>query len=295
MYEFLLERRHFDYLKGYLDFLGDLPEALEKLVRSISFYVGDGNVMATSDINQLKALSSSSRDFIQTFDDEISVLNAGLLDILSDFSAFTDECKAIAGISPEKRHLRIKYLDFKQFCLSGSQGWKCHIFPGVVCSLTYVFSIHLSLFGIKIENLKFSIKKLNESIHSIFVRFVRCLHKRVNCCHSSYLEKCYTVGWGVFRGAFAFVRYESRGARAAQARQHLREISLIYTAASSAINNLNDFFFAMLRLIEMAQQELVSIRETMKLSQLLLILSEVTDRLQEVHTMIGTLQQWSRK
>ena len=260
MYEFLLERRHFDYLKGYLDFLGDLPEALEKLVRSISFYVGDGNVMATSDINQLKALSSSSRDFIQTFDDEISVLNAGLLGILSDFSAFTDECKAIAGISPEKRHLRIKYLDFKQFCLSGSQGWKCHILPGVVNSLTYVFSIRLSLFRIKIANLKSSIKKLDEGIHSIFVRFVRCLHRRMSCCnHSSYLERCYLFGWGVFSGAFAFIPYESRDARAAQARQHLREISLIYTAASSAINNLNDFFFAMLRFIEMAQQELVSI------------------------------------
>ncbi|EJM58732.1 hypothetical protein PMI29_04466 [Pseudomonas sp. GM49] len=296
MYEFLLERRHFDYLKDYFDFLGDLPEALEKFVRLISLYVGDGNVMTTSDINKLRALLSSSRDYIQKFDGDISVLDTGLLDTLSIFSTFTDECEAIASISPEKRYLQIKYLDLKQFCLPVSQGWKCHFPSGAVCALTDGFSTRLYLFGIKVSDLKFSIKKLHEGIHSIFVRFVRCLHRRMSCCNNfSYLERCYLFGWGGFRGAFAFIPYESRDARAAQARQHLREISLIYTAASSAINNLNDFFFAMLRFIEMAQQELVSIRETMKLSQLLLILSEVSDRLQEVHGMIRTLQQWSRK
>jgi hypothetical protein len=298
MYEFLLERRHLNDLDEYLKFLGALPQALERFQRFSAIWKKKGHIMMESpDARRLRALSEFSSDYIKRIGNSALSAKSSFEKNLNDVLTFFCECRTFAYATPGAgRKLPIRDMDFRLFSLSQSQYWMlCP--PTEMRGLTHELYLRLFKFRSELIDFKYSIKLLNEDIHGIFARFVHFLNVHVCKCHRhrSFLESSYSSGIGLFSGALSFTASSYEGARLAQAQQHLREISSIYLAASSAINNLNDFLFAMLRFLDMAQQELVGVKSSMSLSRLLLLLSEVVERMQDIKSMLDRMQQWSRK
>lgn len=298
MYEFLLERRHFSYLDNYLKFLRQLPSALSSVQYFSDFLTSTGHrLTAPPDTLRLRLMSSLSREYLERFEHTISTLRGEFDQHLNEISTFTHECRVMANATHNGgRRVLIRDLDYRRFSLSKSQAWK--LFPPTeVRGLTHELFLRLDYLRSGFTGLKGTINELNDDIHSVFARFVFYLSMSACQCHThrSRLEACYVSGNGVFAESLVFTATHSKPQRIAQSKQHLNEMTVLYNSAGSAINNLNDFLFAMRHFLYMAGFELERVKSSMTLAQLRLSLAEVMDRMQVVKSMFDSIQQWTRK
>lgn len=291
MYEFLLGRRYLDRLNDYLAFLNVLPQALEGIKAFSVNWARQGHVLnASPDIERLIVLSSFGRDCIERLGVTVSSARHVLEENFGGVLIFLEECIDISNLTPESKRRGVSNLDCQQFTFSKQQF--IYFPPTEVRGLTH--ELYLRLFKVRQEviDLKISMRELDEDIHTLVSRFVCFLSMSACRCHSqqSQLETVYSSGVGVFSGKFLCRASHLEYVNVIQAKQHLHQIRLMYAAASSAIHNLNDFFFAVIRLLDMAQHELLTVRSSMTLSQLILSMTEAMSRLQDVMSMAGVVR-----
>ncbi|WP_347904051.1 hypothetical protein [Pseudomonas purpurea] len=298
MYEFLLAERHFGSLRKYFDFLRALPATLDQLKSYSDNLQRQGHVLTTPpDAERLKVLASFSIGYLERLEVDIRALGKVCNENLSYIAAFADECRKIAKETPQNgRHVRISSVDFKRFSLSGSQWW-IWFPPSDVKGLTFELFHRLGRTSSSLLDFKAVPEELYFDIHNVFERFFRSLTLKPCECHSHYsrIEAWYVVSGSSLPG----MKNTSSAGSSAQARQarsneHLRELFAIKTDACSAIQNLNDFLFAMRSFLMTAERELRDVKPTMKLSQLNCALAQVEHVLKEVKSMADRMQQWSR-
>jgi len=295
MYQFLLAEKHFKSLKDYVGFLRALPATLLQIQRFSERWQRQGHVLTSApDAERLKVLASFSTGYLENLENNISDLGKACNESLSYISTFTEECREIARETPGKgRSLPISDIDFKRFSLSASQWW-IWFPPTDVKGLTHELYFRLGRTTSAVLDLKSVPRELNLDIHNVFARFVRSLTLQACQCHTQYsrIEAYYIVGGVTLPGMKA-----SSGASDAVARSkvHVRELFALYTAASSAINNLNDFFYAIRAFLASAERELLAVKPSMKLSQLISSLAVTGHILSEVKMMTEQMQRWSRQ
>ncbi|SEE02115.1 hypothetical protein SAMN04490194_0740 [Pseudomonas migulae] len=298
MYEFLLAQRHFVALKKYFDFLRVLPATLDQLKRHSDNLQRQGHVLTTlPDAERLKVLASFSYGYLERLEADISALGKVCNENLSYIAEFADESRKIAAqTSHGGRHLSISAVDFKRFSLSRSQWW-IWFPPKDVKGLTHELYFRLSRTTSALLDFKAVPKELNLDIHNVFERFFRSLTLKPCECHSHYsrIETWYVESGSSLPG----MRNSASPGSSVQARrtrsnEHLRELFAIKTDACSAVHNLNDFLFAMRSFLRVAENELLAVKPTMKLSHLNCALAQIEHVLREVKSMADRMQQWSR-
>jgi hypothetical protein len=299
MYEFLLTEKHFVSLKNYFKFLQSLPVTLEQLQGFSNGLQRQGHVPTTPpDAKRLNVMASFSNGYLNRLAGFITDAGKVCDENLTYLSTFIQECREIAQNMPRKgRGIAISELDFKQFTLSRSAWW-IWFPPTDVKGLTHELHFRLGRVTSAILELKAVPYELNLDIHSVFSRFVRSLTLKPCQCHTHYsvLQAWYVDGGFSLSGMeIRPAQGSHRDARLARADEDLRELLAVYADATSAINNLSDFFHAMCGFLHTAEEELLAVRPTMKLSQLIASLAQIEHVMRVFMTMRYQMQQWSRQ
>ncbi|MGF6282664.1 hypothetical protein ABH912_003197 [Pseudomonas sp. BT76 TE3572] len=298
MYEFLLAEKHFVSLKNYFKFLQALPVTFNQYKSFSESLQRQGHVLTTlPDTQRLTVLASFSTGYLDQLARNIAKAGKICDENLIYLSDFIQECRVLAKESPRNgRGITLRELDFKRFSLSRSPWW-IWVPPTDVKGLTHELYFRLNRATSAIMELKAVPLELNLDIHTVFSRFVRSWTLKSCQCHSHYsrIEAWYVEGGFSLSGMKTPPAIGGfRGASLAQSKEHLRELVAVYTDASSAINNLSDFLYAMCGFSSTAEKELLAVKPTMKLSQLISSLAQVEYVLKEFVTMRHQIQQWSR-
>ncbi|VVN33596.1 hypothetical protein PS662_05018 [Pseudomonas fluorescens] len=298
MYEFLLAEKHFFALRKYCNFLRALPATLDQLKHHSDTLQHQGHRLTTPpDIQRLKVLASFSAGYLERLESNISAFAKVCNEHLDHVSTFTAECRKLANETPRNgRGVRISSVDFKRFKLAGSQWW-IWFPPKDVRGLTDELYFRLRRASSALIDFKAVPNELNWDIYNVFERFFRSLTLKPCECHSDYsrLESWYVSSGSSLPGMTnSSVPGGSPQARQARANEHLRELFAIKTDACSAIHNLNAFLFAMSYFLKSAENELLAVKGTMKLSQLNCALANSQQALNEVRTMVARMLQWYR-
>lgn len=299
MYEFLLAEAHFAALKKYLNFLRVLPATLDQLKRHSDTLQRQGHVLTTPpDAERLKMLASFSTGYLERLESDVSAFVRLCNEHSGYVATFTAEWRKLVRETPEDgRSVRIDSVDFKRFSLSGSPWW-IWFRASDVNGLTHELYFRLRRIISALIHFKAVPNELHLDIQNVFERFFRSLTLTPCECHShhSRLEAWY-VGSGLTLPGMqvALTPGSSAQARQTLAKEHLRELLAIKEAACSAIHNLNDFLYVMSSFLEYAGRELLGVKSTMKLSQLSCALAQSEHVLNEVKSMAGRMQQWSRQ
>lgn len=297
MYEFLLAEKHFRSLKKYFDFLRALPAVLDKLKIYSDGLQRKGHVLIEPpDAERLKFMASMSSGYLARLEADIAMLGQACHLNISYIETFSDECRKIAAQSAKQgKNLSIGTIDFKLLSLSRSPWW-IWFPPRDVKGLTHELYFRLGRTTSALLEFKAIPKELHLDIHNVFEGFLRALSFPPCQCHLRYsrIEGWYVEAGGNLPGMNNPLSPGSSGpVRLARSNEHLRELRVLKREACSAIINLNDFVFVMCRFVAVAEKDLLAVKPTMKLAQLVSSLAHTENVLKEVKSMADTMQRWS--
>lgn len=287
MFGFLLQQRHFGYLKCYLDFLVLLPPFLDKMKSVSDVWVQQGHALVTPpDIDNLKVLSSFSTNYLGALTERIQQLDRTCDDVIADVNIFSEELRlAIENMPGDGQRMPVNSLDHRRFTLFSSDEFIA-LPPTDVDGLLHELALRLMYLGADVGDVKGLVQELNLDIHNIFASFMQVLSLDMCRCHGGQSKlEVYNASGDVMLP----------GMKGVAAKEQLYEMENIYRRTSSAINNVNDFFFGLRYFSDSAGRELITRKKNMRFSELLLKLKGIGLYVAEIDALSEQIKIWSRE
>lgn len=287
MFGFLLQQRHFGYLKCYLDFLVLLPPFLDKMKSISGVWVQQGHALVTPpDTDKLVILSSFSTNYLRALTERLQELDRKCDSVIADLNVLAEELRlAIENTPGDGLRLPINSLDHRRFTLFSSEEF-IGMPPTDVDGLLHELALRLMYLGADVGEVKDLVRELNLDIHNIFANFIQVLSLDMCRCHGgrSKLEVYHASGEVMLPGM-----------RGVAPKEQVYELEKIYRRASSAINNINDFFFGLRYFCDTASRELIGRKKNMKLSESPLKLKNIGLYVAEIDALSEQIKIWSRE
>ena len=257
MHGYLLDEKNFIALKSYINFLSSLPVTLTEIQRFSESFQRQGHRMITPPNAVMLAQAARTNDLAwQSLKVAVPSLGQSCAKALADAQGFIDEfrdtTKLISG------RALVSSIDPARFSIFKSLPWSVVAAVDVI-SLLRELDRRLSQCAAGIAQFKQAVNTVGGTLHSIFVRFIESLSIDLCSCDGpiSKIEAYYTLG----RIGLPGMQYNPGGSysheqRVEYARAHLSNLRSMRSNTACAVDNLNDFCYRLVQLIEHARRQL---------------------------------------
>lgn len=296
MLEYLLAEKNFAALKQYVKFLQDLPPALQEMTEFSKSFERQGHTMLPPpNIQSLRQAAQVNGACWQAIQIATPLLGSNSAQVLREVFGFIEEFQVTVSNADNRREA-IDTIDPRQFSLVRSPDWGNAPAASIIDVLREM-DRRLEQFRGLVLNFKTQVTSLAESIHSIFVRFIECLTMPICSCDApvAKIEVYYGLGkMGLPGTTFVPGRLYSQEERIAMSKEHVEFLFNLRRRAASGANNLSDFCFRMICMLDEAQRVLRSHYPTMTMARAKSALPMLKLPLNDVQSMSDQLVKMTR-
>lgn len=257
MLDYLLAEKNFATLKQYVGFLNELPKALEAINQFSDSIARSGyTLLPRPNAQALIQVARANAQCWRSIGITVPLLGSISAQVLRDMGSFIREFQAIVSVT-QNRRLAISVIDPQQFTVVKSVGWGSASRADVI-DVMRELDARLERCQHAVSDFKSQVTSLAESIHSIFVRFIESMTLPLSTeGQMSKIEAYYTLG----RIGLPGMGYDpgqpySEAQRLEMARAHVARLFDLQRRASVAANNLGDFCYRWVYMLDEAKQTL---------------------------------------
>lgn len=296
MLDYLLAEKNFATLKQYVNFLNELPDALREINRFSDSIARTGHtLLRPPDAQALIQAGITNAQCWRAIGMTVPVLGETSARVLQEVSGFISEFKIIVSVA-QNRRLPISQIDPKQFTVVKSIGW-----GNAPCAdvIDVMRELHARLEHCQqaVAEFKAQVTLLAESIHGLFVRFIESLGMPLCSCDAPMpkIEAYYTLGHFGLPGMGYDPRQGYSGEQRVEiAKAHLVRLFTLHRQASTAANNLGDFCYRWVYMLEETKGTLQTAYPQQTMARAKASLPLVTGSLEEVKKMSEQLVQMAK-
>ncbi|EJM73757.1 hypothetical protein [Pseudomonas sp. GM55] len=293
MLDYLLAEKNFTALKQYVDFLRELPKALEEINRFSDGMARAGHtLLSPPNAPALIQVALANAQCWGAIGITVPLLGNTSARILHDMSSFISEFQAIVSVA-QNRRLPISVIDPQQFTVVRSADWGSAPCADVIDVLREL-DARLGYCQHAVSDFKAQVTNLAESIHGIFVRFIESLTMPLCSCDGPIpkIEAYYVLGRVGLPGmGYDPGQWYSEEQRQAFARAHVGQLFNLHRRAGVAASNLGDFCFRWVYMLDEARRTLQTHHSNQTMARAKASLPLITDSLSEVDAMSRQLVQ----
>jgi hypothetical protein len=296
MLDYLLAEKNFATLKQYVNFLNELPDALREINRFSDSIARAGHTLVRPpNAEALIQAGITNAQCWRAIGVTVPVMGNTSARVLQEVCGFISEFKTIVSLT-QNRRLPLSRIDPQQFTVVKSVGWGNAPCADVIDVMRELDS-RLQHCHQSVAEFKAQVTILAESLHGLFVRFIESLTMPLCSCDGpiSKIEAYYTLG----RIGLPGMGYDpnqgySEDQRLEFARAHIVRLFSLHRQASTAANNLGDFCYRWVYMLEEAKQTLRTSYPQQTMARAKASLPLVTGSLEELKTMSEQLVQMAK-
>lgn len=296
MLDYLLAEKNFATLKQYVNFLNELPDALREINRfSDSIARAGHTLLRPPDAQALIQAGITNAQCWRTIGITVLELGNTSARVLQEVIGFISEFKTIVSVT-QNRRLPISQIDPQQFTVVKSVGWGNAPCANVI-DVMRELDTRLEHCQQAVAKFKAQVTILAESIHGLFVRFIESLTMALCSCDgpTPKIEAYYTLGRiGLPGMGYDPNQWYSEEQRLEMARAHIGRLFNLHRQASTAANNLGDFCYRWVYMLEEVKRMLRTSYPQQTMARAKASLPLVTGSLEEVKTMSEQLVRMAK-